>query len=222
MMVDRFRSRIARIQDHWPTQFPGLDAVILVTGSKDSFMLAEKTVLMHSWLFGAQITRTLIILQRVGQIIVWANHDTLQYFEPIRGNNCVLVQRRLPVCRQDDALNLKFIMNLVKMHAKTSLVIGMLENEIPQEGLGNLMRIVLPTLTSLTFVDCTEVILSPLVKKDEEETMLVNRSSLFACALLKKLKDRVLTVVDGQSAVTHSEVCSFGAEAINLFFSWDW
>lgn len=203
---ERLQSRIARFVEDWPTKFPRFDAVLLVSGSQESFVLTPKTISMHNWLFGAQLTRTVVVLHRFGRIIVWASHNKLAYFEQCVGPTCVKVHRISQSCVEEDTLNFKFIVNLLRIQADDTLVLGILENEIPEDSLGKLVCDVLPTLPRVRSENCDEGVSSLLVKKDAEEKMLIKGSSLFASAVLKKLRDRVLEVVDENMMITNAEV----------------
>jgi nucleosome binding factor SPN SPT16 subunit len=171
-MMELLQSRIARFVEDWPTKFPGFDAVLLVSGTPESFGFTRKTVAMHTWLFGMPFTNTVVVLHKFGQIIVWASYNKLSYLEKCAGQTCVLVHRSSQSCVLEDTLNIKFIVNMLRMQTDVNIVIGMLENEIPANCLGHLVREVLPVIPRLRSEECSDGISSLLVSKDAEETKL--------------------------------------------------
>lgn len=206
---EKLKSRIHRLVADWPTRLPGLDAIMLVTGSEDD-LLTDYRVALHHWLFGLHFTRTVFALGKNGLLIILTNSAKLNHLRRFQGDNCVLMQRSSPYCNRNDALQLKSMVNFLRGHSDSRLTLGTLRNEIPEDALADTMFGLLPTLPYLTVKDCTDGISAMLVKKDDEELMCIKRSSKFACEVMEKMQSRVKTVIAENIVVTNAEVESFG------------
>ena len=211
---EKLKSRMDRIVADWPARLSGLDAVLLVTGSEDD-LLTDYRIAVHFWLFGLHFTRTVMVLQKEGRIIILTNSAKLDYLRKFQGEHCVLVERPYPYTDREDTSQFKYMLKLLRGHRESRLTLGTLHNEIPGDDLARNVFRELPNLQEFVVEDCTRGISGILVKKDDDELRCIKRCSNFVSEVMEKMQARVRAVIEGTLMATNAEVHNLEA---NLTF----
>lgn len=206
----------------WPTVLPGFDAVLLVTGSADCpdyyDGLTDYSVAMHYWLFGLLFTKTAIVLHKTGRIIILTNVAAIKkHLQKFESKQIVLIPRCPPYSQTQNTLLSKAMMNILKGINGSHLLLGRMQNEMPDAALANAVFGVLPT-RGITVSDCTEGISRMLQKKDNAELMIIQSSSQFAMEVIEKMKALVQKAIAENLTMTNAEVRTLDHNMFLLFF----